>query len=53
MRENQRKSLSCSHVSVSINTPNANSDIAMQSKTPSIYTIIILFTTNYIEMQVL
>lgn len=37
MRENQRKSLSCSHVSVSINTPNANSDIAMQSKTPSIY----------------
>lgn len=45
--ENQRKSLSVLTFNVSISTPNATANRDIQSKTPNIYTIIILFTTNY------
>lgn len=47
IRENQRKSLSVLTFNVSISTPNANANRDIQSKTPNIHTIIILFTTNY------
>ena len=47
IRENQRETLSVLIFNVSISTPNPNANRDMQSKTPNINTIIILFTTNH------